>query len=95
MSLRQILFTYHFVHVTNIISCINLNFEVKMNKSEFITMLSKKLECSKIYTSKVVEAMARNPLAAKNLKRNMFIQGFFLLLFIGTGYFITYILLRG
>jgi len=47
------------------------------------------------YTLKVVEAMARNPLAAKNLKRNMFIQGFFLLLFIGTGYFITYILLRG
>jgi hypothetical protein len=39
--------------------------------------------------------LARNPLAPRNLKRNMFIQGFFLLMFIATGYFITYILLRG
>jgi DNA-binding protein HU-beta len=28
-----------------------------MNKREFITMLSKKLECSKIYTSKVVDVV--------------------------------------
>jgi F0F1-type ATP synthase membrane subunit c/vacuolar-type H+-ATPase subunit K len=47
------------------------------------------------YTSKVVEAMARNPIASKSLKRHMFIQGFFLLLFVATGYAVAYFLLRG
>lgn len=47
------------------------------------------------YTAKVVEAMARNPIASKSLKRNMFVQGFFLFLFVATGYVVSYFLLRG
>ncbi|GIW59269.1 MAG: hypothetical protein KatS3mg087_0335 [Patescibacteria group bacterium] len=47
------------------------------------------------YTVKMLDSMARNPLASKKIKRTIFIQGFFLFLFVATGYVVSYILLRG
>lgn len=47
------------------------------------------------YTAKMIEAMARNPLSQKSVRRTMLIQGMFLFLFVATGYAVSYILLRG
>lgn len=47
------------------------------------------------YTAKMIEAMARNPLSSKSVKRTMLMQGMFLFLFVATGYVVSYILLRG
>lgn len=49
------LYLLTFFYMLPVLYNINLYFEVEMNKSEFINILSKKLECSKTHTSKVVD----------------------------------------
>jgi hypothetical protein len=46
------------------------------------------------YTSKGIEALGRNPLASKTIKRNMLLQGILFLILLATGYSIAYFLLR-
>jgi F0F1-type ATP synthase membrane subunit c/vacuolar-type H+-ATPase subunit K len=47
------------------------------------------------YTAKMIEAMARNPLSQKSVRKTMLMQGMFLFIFVATGYAVSYILLRG
>lgn len=47
------------------------------------------------YSTKMIDGMARNPMAAKGIRRNMFIQGLILFIFVATGYAVAYFLIRG